>query len=199
MNTLSLTQKILLHLYEQAPDDKVGLTALCQAVGESSKDAVLEELDRLESKQAIQQQGIDREHILCWITYTGRQYVKQFRTQAASENVTQQSGGSKRPQLPVDVQDEILDFLTTIPAIYGVGSLEAFVNRAGLDDDLKHQIPFGASTGEFFNLLVQRAWSYGTLRDGRDALESLLEAAKRSVGGDRRRECDRLIKKLQAL
>ena len=197
METQHLTQKILLYLYNQAPDDKVGLADLCRAVGESSKEIVLEELDRLEAKQSIQRQGIDREHILCWITYTGRQIVKEFRAQAQS--VDRSVDDSQKPQLPATLQNTIIDFLTTVPGIYGNSAQEAFVNSAGFDIELQRQIQFGGSSAQFFNLLVQRAWNYGTLRDGRNALEAVLETAKGSIGWDRRKDCDRLIDQVRAI
>jgi len=52
---------------------------------------------------------------------------------------------------------------------------------------------------QFFQLLVSTLNKYGTLNDGRDALEAVLEAAKGSVGRDRRDDCESLIQQLQKL
>ncbi len=205
MEKQQLTRRILLYLYDQAPDDKIGLSDLCRAVGESSKEVVLEELDRLEAKQSIQRQGIDREHILCWITYTGRQMVKEFDSSAFSANVAQAQSvnqppdGSEKPQLPVTLQNKIIEFLASVPGIHDSSAQQAFIYSAGLDTQLQRQISFGGAPAQFFKLLVQIAWDYGKLRDGRDALEAVLETTKGSVGGDRRRYCDSLIEKLRAI
>ena len=110
-----------------------------------------------------------------------------------------QDDDSERPQLPVTLQNKIIDFLTSVPNIHGSSAQEAFVYSAGLDIELQRQISFGGSSAQFFRLVVQRAWGYGRLRDGRDALEAILEAAKGSVGGNRRKYCDSLIEKLRAI
>ena len=51
---------------------------------------------------------------------------------------------------------------------------------------------------QFVQLLLNTLISYGMLKDGRNALVAVLEAAKQQVGSDRQAECNRLIAPLRA-
>jgi hypothetical protein len=83
-----LRQNILSYLYQQAPDDKIGLSELCEAIGKPPKDEeVLQTLDFLKDKGFIELTGIDREHSLCWITFLGRQQVFEARIEAKIEEL----------------------------------------------------------------------------------------------------------------
>jgi hypothetical protein len=82
-----LIGNILSYLSQQAPDDKTSLSELCTSLGYPSKNEVLQTLDYLKDRGFIEITGISRDHILCWITYTGRQIVKEF----SKENLKQET------------------------------------------------------------------------------------------------------------
>lgn len=68
-----LIQGILSYLAQQAPDDRVPLSDLCEATGQS-KDEVLQTIEYLSAKDCVEVTGLNRENVLCSITYTGRQF-----------------------------------------------------------------------------------------------------------------------------
>lgn len=119
--------------------------------------------------------------------------------QQSPSDIFQGNDNSERAQLLMQLQNKIIDFLTSLPGIQGNSAQEAFVYSAGLDPELQREISFGGSSAQFFRLLVQRSWAYGELSDGRDALEAVLKAAKGTVGGNRRKYCDSLIEKLREI
>jgi len=92
-----------------------------------------------------------------------------------------------------ELNKKIVNFLTSLPGINDRNGQQALINRAGLDKQLQDQIKFPGSTAQFFDLLVPTLVQYGQIEDGRNALESVLEAAKDYVGKNRRAYCDRLI------
>ncbi|MCP5085804.1 MAG: SUMF1/EgtB/PvdO family nonheme iron enzyme [Rhodobacteraceae bacterium] len=101
-----------------------------------------------------------------------------------------------RPALSVvavEVQQQIADVLNTLPAFQDSPAQQAFVARTGIDPQFTQQLHFGLPPGQFVELLVARAGQYGTLPDGRDALEAVLETAKEYTGQEGQAECDRLI------
>jgi len=97
--------------------------------------------------------------------------------------------------LSATLQQEILDFLTSLPSIHGTSSQQAFINRAGLDSQLHNHIDFSGSVAQFFDLLVPQLVRYDELADGRHALEAVLESAKGYVGPNRQKVCDGLIER----
>jgi DNA-binding MarR family transcriptional regulator len=94
-----LAADILLYLYDQGPDEKTPLSALCDAVGASSREAV-EALDQLEAQSFVERSGLDRYTILCWITHTGRQIITEFGKQEIA-----QGAETKVPQIDHDEFD----------------------------------------------------------------------------------------------
>lgn len=72
----------------------------------------------------------------------------------------------------------IITFLTSIPNIHDSDSQRSLIYQAGLDSKLLNQIPVGKPPSEFVPLLVSVLIDYGTLNDGRNALEAILETAK---------------------
>ena len=70
------------------------------------------------------------------------------------------------------------------------------VYSASLDKALKDEIMFDCPTSEFCQLLVSTLVDYGKLGDDRDALEAVLEAAKKYVGKEKQDQCDQLILEL---
>jgi hypothetical protein len=99
--------------------------------------------------------------------------------------------------LPVELNNKIVEFLKSLPNIHDSNSQRALLLGAGLDSELQGQIYFSGSPAQFFQLLIPTLLSYGKLKDGRDALEAVLEAAKNSVGQDKKDYCDSLIQELR--
>ncbi|MCP4283410.1 MAG: tetratricopeptide repeat protein, partial [Gammaproteobacteria bacterium] len=64
---------------------------------------------------------------------------------------------------------------------------------------LQDQIEFPGSLKQFIELLVPLLVDYGQLKDGRNALETVLEAAEDYIGPDRREYCDTLLQELRAI
>ena len=83
---------ILRYLYQQAPDDKTPLSDLCDELGVSSRDTVVNALDQLEAKSYIKDQVWNRLATLCWITADGRQMVRDIlERETAVESSTKAS------------------------------------------------------------------------------------------------------------
>jgi len=70
---------------------------------------------------------------------------------------------------------------------------EALLVWASLDQELVNQIDCSGPADQFVPLLVSRLMQYGRLEDGRDALESVLRAAREKTGMDGKATCDTLI------
>ena len=104
---------------------------------------------------------------------------------------------SKALELPFELRQKITEFLTSLPIIHDSSSQQAFIYSAGLDSNLQSQLNFGLPTGQFVQLLLNTLTSYSTLKDGRNALEAILEAAKKYVGQERQAYCDSLIQELR--
>ncbi|MFX0197979.1 MAG: hypothetical protein ACFFCW_17810 [Candidatus Hodarchaeota archaeon] len=96
-------------------------------------------------------------------------------------------------ELPSTFQHRIVEFLTSLPSINDTSSQQALICQAALDQDLQQQIPFGTPSAQFIPLLVSKLGKYGKLTDGRYAVEAVLEAAKSSVGQDKKADCDALL------
>lgn len=100
-------------------------------------------------------------------------------------------------KLPPVLHNQIVEFFTSIPPIHDCNQRQSLIYSAGLDQQLQDQIDFYGSPGQFFQMLVSTLMRYGTLEDGRNALEAVLETTKRYVGQDRQHYCDRLIQELR--
>ena len=98
--------------------------------------------------------------------------------------------------LPAELNKEIIDFLTSLPSIEGSDAQQTLINGASLDSQLQSQIKYPGSPAQFINLLVPQLIRYGELKDGRNALEAVLESARNSVGQDKKKYCDELLQKL---
>ena len=96
-------------------------------------------------------------------------------------------------ELPIRLQNDIVNFLASLPNIHDSGGQRALVYSAGLDSRLQNQIPFGKPTTQFLLLFVSALIRYGRLNDGRNALEATLEAAKSYIGQDKQAYCDTLM------
>ncbi len=102
-------------------------------------------------------------------------------------------------ELPLTLQQKIVDFLISLPTIQDTNSQQAFIQSVGFDSQLLDKINFAASSDQFFKLLIPILLGYGKLKDGRHALEAVLEAAKGYVGQDRQKECDEILQALRDL
>lgn len=101
--------------------------------------------------------------------------------------------------VPVALQKRIIGFLLTLPNLSDSFAQQAFLNSAGLDPQLHQRIHVAASPSQFFHLLVPLLIQYGTLEDGRHALQAILEAAKAYIGKEGQAQCDQLLRELQGL
>ena len=101
--------------------------------------------------------------------------------------------------LPVALHRKIVDFFTSLPMIDDRNGRRAFIHSAALDAQLQGQIEFPGSSRQFIELLVPQLVRYGQLKDGRHALEAVLESAKNYVGQDRGEDCNRLLQELRAI
>lgn len=100
-------------------------------------------------------------------------------------------------ELPFELHSKIVEFLTSLPNIHDSSAQRAFIFSAGLDSRLQKRINYSGSPEQFFQLLVSTLTDYGVVKDGRNALEAILETAKNSVGKDRKEYCDALIQELR--
>jgi len=98
---------------------------------------------------------------------------------------------------PNKLKKDILEFLKSLPDIQDSDTQKALISETGLDQELENQVVFGQSTSQFVASLVQTLIKYGTLKDGREAIEAVLETAKGRVGHDRKAHCERLIRAIQ--
>ena len=102
-------------------------------------------------------------------------------------------------RLPSTLENEIIDFLISLPNIRDDGGQKALIYETGLDAQLQEQISFGKPPAQFIPLLIDTMLAYGQLHDGHDPIEAVLGAAKRHVGRDKQDYCDLLLQKLHAL
>ena len=102
-------------------------------------------------------------------------------------------------QLSPDLNQKIVSFLITLPNIHDNSMKQALTFAAGLDPKLYHQLNLNGSPAQFIRTLVNTLIHYGTLEDGQNSLEALLNASKEYVGKNRRVHCDMLIQELQGI
>ena len=95
-------------------------------------------------------------------------------------------------KLSVELHNDIVKFLTSLPNIDDCSGRQALIYKAALDAQLQGQIRFSPPPAHFFELLVPQLIQYGHLEDGRNALEAVLESTKDFVGQDRRVYCDHI-------
>jgi len=95
--------------------------------------------------------------------------------------------------LSADLRRSIINFLQTLPNINSEDGRLALIESAVLDEKLTAQIRFDQALALFCQRLVTILIGYGSLQDGRDALEAVLDAGKSWVGLTRAEECDTFI------
>ena len=100
--------------------------------------------------------------------------------------------------LNAELRRNIISFLQSLPNISSEDGRLALIESAVLDEKLTAQIRFDQALALFCQRLVTTLIGYGSLQDGRDALEAVLDAAKGWVGFTRAEECDIFIAELRA-
>lgn len=101
-------------------------------------------------------------------------------------------------ELSFKLRQKIVEFLTSLPAIHDKKWREVLIFNAGLDE-LKGRIRFDGESVVFVPSLIDLLTDHGKLKDGRDALEALLEAIKELGGLDRTETCNNFIQQLRTL
>lgn len=96
------------------------------------------------------------------------------------------------------LQEKIITLLTSLPNIDDNNSQRAFMCHAGLDAQLQDLITTGLSPIQFIPLLVSTSIKYGTLENGKYAIEAILEAVPQYVGQEKKAESVRLLQELHA-
>lgn len=115
------------------------------------------------------------------------------------ENVDDNIDELREQKFPFTLHKKIVEFLMSIPNVHDSNALRAFLYNAGLDTQLQNHLNFALPSAQFFQLLVATLSEYGTLTDGRNAVNAVLESAKNYVGQQKREECDILIQELAAI
>lgn len=100
-------------------------------------------------------------------------------------------------KLPIPLQHAIANFLMSLPNLETQEGQRAFILQAGVDPELRAQLAFGQPVAQFVPILISRLLQYGTLSDGRPALEAVLEAARNWVGLNGQAECNALLQELR--
>ncbi len=126
----------------------------------------------------------------CWAVTLLRSVVKS-RFDTPTRYFRKITGTIKEPK--------IAKFLTSLPNIDEIDARRALLHSAGLDKQLQDQIDIAGPPAHFFQLLVRTLSDYGTLKDGRNALQAVLESAKNHVGQDRKDYCDTLIQEIDVV
>ncbi len=109
----------------------------------------------------------------------------------------QQLSGEQR--ISSKLYQKVSDFLCSLPNIYNFIAQQAFLYSAGLDYNLISRIGVGEKPEQFMPKLVSMLRRYGKLKDGRDALEAVLKAAKENVGMEKQAYCDTLLQALRTI
>jgi len=114
MKKQALLEGILLHLYSQAPGDVVPLAELCEKLGVSSREPVVEALDKLEAQGYVKVSALTRLAMLCEITYKGRKIVKDLRQDSAESAEDREFPPSSFDEPNTEATEESLDFSWTL-------------------------------------------------------------------------------------
>lgn len=91
----------------------------------------------------------------------------------------------------------IIDCLRTFPNVEDLQGRRALIAQAGLDAPLAEQISYGGPLHEFCTLLVAELEQYGRLKNGRHALQAIVEAVCTRGDPAGRRACDLILKDLR--
>jgi Effector-associated domain 8 len=98
-----------------------------------------------------------------------------------------------------DLQNKTVAFLNTNAHLQRENERRAVARLAGLDDDLIGHIEFTGSTLAFLPAFIETLVTYGTLSDGRNALEAFLKAVEQIVGEGEKETIEGFIRQWRAL
>ena len=195
-------------LRQQITDFQAQWDLLTQKLARLRKDLILETRteEKFRLEHLITELEAEREHL--------EPHLRDLETQAAkgfdSEPLLKaaQTKSPQEQEMPVSIKEintmeltvtlrrQIIDFFMSLPNIQDPNTPRALIQAANLDSQLLNQISFTGAPGQFFQLLLPILLQYGRLKDGRPALQSVLEAAKDLLGEDGRTACDNLIRTL---
>ena len=93
----------------------------------------------------------------------------------------------------MSLTNDIAQFFATLPHINEhLNTRKVLIYRMNPDDELVRRIEFTGETRSFCRKLTRTLITYGTMKDGRDALDAVLEALEGNIDQEKQAECDRL-------
>ncbi len=95
-------------------------------------------------------------------------------------------------------QQEIVNFLASLPNMHNQSGRQAVVYGAGLGPEVERELDFSGPTAVFCQSLVRKLAPYNRLPDGRHALAAVLDAAKEKIGEPGRSRCIGWIQELNS-
>lgn len=103
-------------------------------------------------------------------------------------------------ELPSALNKKIVAMLNSLSNINTEKGQQELLSGAGLDAALRKEIQTGKPAAFFVPLLVRRLADYGRLKDGRHALEALLEAASSLLKNKKQqKDCEKLVQQVRTL
>ena len=102
-------------------------------------------------------------------------------------------------ELPQALNKKIVELLAGFPGITTEKGLSELLGKAGLEKSLRDSIKVGPIPAFWLPLLIAKLAAHGRLKDGRHALEALLESAKAHEKCGKPKEYEKLLKKVRAL
>lgn len=120
-------------------------------------------------------------------------YTIQLKQWNSPFTGTQNKPSVKSSRISSQLRQKIVDFLVSLPNIQDNNARNAFIESVGFDSQLHAQIDFSGAAATFFHRLLANLRGYGSLNDGRNAIEALLKTAKNYIGPDRQADCESLI------
>jgi hypothetical protein len=96
--------------------------------------------------------------------------------------------------LPQELTRDIIAFLSALPNMTDKSARDALLNSVVLDLAFQQSCDVNQPAAQFFPNLVRGLEGYGRLNDGRDSIAAILEAARSSVGPDKKAEGNRLLR-----
>lgn len=103
-------------------------------------------------------------------------------------------------ELPSALNKKITALLAALPDINAEKGQQQLLSKASLDARLRKGIPMGKPAAFFVPLLVRRLADHGRLKDGRHALEAVLEAAHALLENTKQQKnCAKLLEHVRTL
>ena len=137
---------------------------------------------------AIQMAGIKDQHLLP---------VLLSNPNAASKEPQQPPAASATPRPVVApsnaMKANMIKLLLSLPNLHQNTARSGLLNAAQIDRALVNEIEFDQPLSSFVPNVVGRFAIYGTLEDGRHALEALLTAARNLGGKEFKQQCDAIF------